>query len=167
MLLGPLALVSIQALGETPRLSYTESCAFLQKRGYLEEGPIPPLPNRVPQYDDPEPLGLSFFRTRLDHDRLENLTLRRTFFGRSEIVDVSFRHTDLSESNLCWNDFIEVDFSHAILKSADLRASAFVNVRFDRADLTKRTFAAPRSRAVPSTMQISGRLSPFIGNGRR
>lgn len=119
------------------RLSYEESCRRLQKAGHLDEGPLPPLPDRLPQYDDPEPLGVNFFRTRLENDRLEDMTLPRTFFGRSEVVGVSFRNTDLSQSNLCWNDFIDVDFSSASLESSDLRASTFSKVRFDHADLSR------------------------------
>lgn len=117
------------------RLSYEESCRRLQKAGHLEEGPIPPLPDHLPRHDDPEPLGVNFFRMRLENDRLEDMTLPRTFFGRSEVVGVSFRNTDLSQSTLCWNDFIDVDFSSASLASSDLRASSFSNVRFDDADL--------------------------------
>jgi uncharacterized protein YjbI with pentapeptide repeats len=91
----------------------------------------------MPQYDDPEPLGVNFFRTQLANDRLENLTLRRTFFGRSEFVDVSFKRTNLSESNLCWNDFIGVDFTDADLRASDLRSSTFSRVIFVRTDLAK------------------------------
>jgi len=119
------------------RLTYAESCRQLQKAGHLEQGPVPPIPNHLPQYDDPEPLGVNFFRTRLENERLENMTLQRTFFGRSEIVGVSFKNTDLSQSNLCWNDFTDVDFSNATLESSDLRASTFAKVRFNHAMLAK------------------------------
>jgi len=68
---------------------------------------------------------VEFFRTRVSDDKFENLTLPRTFFGRSEIRDMSFRGTDLSESTLCWNDFIAVDFSDCDLSNGDLRASLF------------------------------------------
>ncbi len=93
------------------------------------------MPARAPLHDD-EVLGVEFFRTQLANARLENLTLQRTFIGRSEIRVVSFRGTDLSESTMCWNDFIEVDFSGADLRRADLRASTFERVVFDSADLT-------------------------------
>jgi len=119
------------------RLPYEESCRQLQKAGHLDQGPIPPIPNHLPQYDDPEPLGVNFFRTRLENDKLENMTLRRTFFGRSEVVGVSFKNSDLSQSNLCWNDFTEVDFSNASLESSDLRASLFAKVLFNHTDLKK------------------------------
>jgi uncharacterized protein YjbI with pentapeptide repeats len=93
------------------------------------------MPERMPRYDDEE-LGVSFFRTFVgEHDDLSNLTLPRTFFGRSEINDVLFRNTDLSESCLCWNDFIDVDFSDAVLARSDLRASNFTRVKFIRTDL--------------------------------
>jgi uncharacterized protein YjbI with pentapeptide repeats len=66
---------------------------------------------------------------------LDNLTLPRTFFGRSEISSISFQNTDLSESTLCWNDFIEVNFTDADLSGCDLRASLFRRVAFVRANL--------------------------------
>ncbi len=117
------------------RQSYEASCLRLQQ-DYLEAGDIPPIPDHVPQYDDEEPLGVNFFRMEIDGDDLSNLTLPRTFFGRSEINDVSFQDTDLSESNLCWNDFINVNFSSAILARSDLRASNFSNTSFQASDLS-------------------------------
>lgn len=118
-----------------PRLSYDDSCRRLQEQ-YLEPGTIPPLPDHLPRPGDPDPLGVSFFRTVVgDGDDLGNLTLPRTFFGRSEINDASFRNTDLTESNLCWNDFIDVDFTDATLARSDARASLFRRVTFTRADL--------------------------------
>lgn len=100
----------------------------------------------VPQYDDSEPLGFSIFRTLLDDALdLSDLTLPRTFFGRSQIDRVSFRNSDLHESNLCWNDFNGTDFSGADLGSSDMRASLFHNVLFvaanlDGADLRQSSF---------------------------
>jgi|tagenome__1003787_1003787.scaffolds.fasta_scaffold19620795_2 uncharacterized protein YjbI with pentapeptide repeats len=118
------------------RLNYEESCRFLQQHGYLEAGELPPIPAHLPQYDDPEPLGVSFFRTLIsDEVPLNNLTLARTFFGRSELDKACFRNTDLTESNLCWNDFLSVDFTWAILAKADMRSSQFVDVTFVAADL--------------------------------
>jgi uncharacterized protein YjbI with pentapeptide repeats len=119
-----------------PRPAYEDSCRFLQQHGYLDAGEFPPLPDHVPQYDDSEPLGVSFFRTMVsDEVSLDNLTLPRTFFGRSEVNKASFRNTDLTESNLCWNDFLGVDFTGAVLAKADMRSSLFTDVRFTRADL--------------------------------
>ena len=119
----------------TSRLSYENSCRRLQE-SYLEPGVVPPTPDRVPQADD-ENLGVSFFRTFVgEGDNLGNLTLPRTFFGRSEINDASFQNTDFTESNLCWNDFTDVDFTNAILARSDLRASVFDRVKFVSADLT-------------------------------
>ena len=137
LLLAPLAVASVRALAAQSRLSYAESCKQLQELGLVDQGPIPPLPNHLPRYDDPGPLGVSFFKTSLDKDRLENMTLNRTFFGRSEIKAVSFKNTDLAQSNLCWNDFIDVDFTDVNLESSDLRASTFSKVRFIRANLSK------------------------------
>src|SRR3954466_15306763 len=87
-------------MSSIPRSSYEESCRFLQQQGYLDAGECPPLPDHLPQYDDPEPLGVSFFRTRVSNEvLLDNLTLPRTFIGRSEVNKSSFRNTDLTESN--------------------------------------------------------------------
>jgi len=135
----------------TTRLSYEQSCRVLQRLGYPDvgaEGVIPPIPDHRPQIDQ-DPLGITFFRTRVgqgEHD-LTNLTLPRTFFGRSEIASVSFKNTDLSESSLCWNDFNGVDFTDADLSGCDLRASMFREVNFVRtslrdADLRRSRFEA-------------------------
>ncbi len=143
--------------GRVTRRSYEESCRLLQRLGYLDtgaDGMIPPMPDHRPQCDDEEPLGVSFFRTWVGVGRplglqpsphlpwedvpehaLENLTLPRTFFGRSEISSISFQNTDLSESTLCWNDFIEVNFTDTDLSGCDLRASIFSEVDFVRANL--------------------------------
>ena len=144
------------------RLSYEDSCRLLQRTGYTNaagaEGLIPPLPDHRPQCDDEEPLGVSFFRTFVgqdieegdedeSHRDLENLTLPRTFFGRSYIQHVSFQNTDLSESTMCWNDFTEVNFTDANLSGCDLRASFFSEIDFVRtnlqnADLRRSNFEA-------------------------
>lgn len=79
------------------RLDYQASCRKLS--AYLGDE-VPPLPAALPRYDD-RVLGVSFFKTRVVDDDFSNLTLPRTFFGRSEIRDVAFRNTDLRESNLC------------------------------------------------------------------
>ena len=119
-----------------PRLGYDDSIRRLRELGFLGEGEQPPMPDHVPQPEDEEPLGLSFFRTFVGEGAdLSNLTILRTFFGRSEISNASFRNTDLSESNLRWNDFIDVDFTDAILARADFRASNYTRVNFTRADL--------------------------------
>ena len=111
------------------RLDYKASC---QK---LNLDPIPPIPDRRPSYNDDEPLGFSFFRELVEGD-YSNLTLPRTFFGRSEIREATFFNTDLKESTLCWNDFMEVDFGKAILSHSDLRAALFENVSFANCDLS-------------------------------
>ncbi len=119
------------------RNSYEDSCQLLQELGYIEKGDIPPMPERMPRHDDPDLLGIGFFRACVGPDTLDNLTLPRTLFGRSEVRGVSFVNTDLSESNLCWNDFIDVDFSHAVLSDTDMRTSIFRNVKFTGCDLRK------------------------------
>jgi uncharacterized protein YjbI with pentapeptide repeats len=123
------------ALHSPARLTYAASCVRLQELGNLEPGDCPPLPSRIPRYDD-EVLGVSFFRTSVRGQQLNDLTLARSYFGRSEISRSAFRNTDLSESVLCWTDFQNVDFSGADLHAADLRASVFVRCDFSRADLS-------------------------------
>src|SRR5262245_28646747 len=111
------------------RLGYDDSIRRLQELGFLGADEHPPMPNQVPQPEDEEPLGLSFFRTFVGENAdLSNLSIPRTLFGRSEISSASFRNTDLSESNLCWNDFINVDFTEAIMARADFRASTYRRV---------------------------------------
>jgi uncharacterized protein YjbI with pentapeptide repeats len=116
------------------RLSYDDSCRALQAQQLIDDGDIPPLPQRPPRHDD-EVLGVNFFRTMLADANLEHLTLPRTFFGRSEIRAVSFRDTDLSESTANWNDFVDVDFSSADLSQCDFRACVLQRVRFSGARL--------------------------------
>ncbi len=103
------------------RLSYEDSWRQLQKSCF-EEGEPPPIPAHLPQEDDEKPLGISFFRTVVgDNDNFDNLTLPRTFFGRCQIENVSFRNTDFTESNFSWNDFVNVDFESANLAKSDMR----------------------------------------------
>lgn len=113
------------------RLIYEESCVRLG----IDIDEIPQVPNQRPSYNDDQ-LGVEFFRTSVGpKEDLSNLMLPRTFFGRSELIDVSFMNTDLSESTLCWNDFIDVDFSFADLHCSDLRASIFTRCNFNNTDL--------------------------------
>lgn len=168
----PLSGGRVANLKRPTRLSYEESCQLLLRVGFLNgidfgdySGQLlPTLPDHRPQSDDDLPFGVRFFRTwvgngkpfglqTLDPDceesaeehHLENLTLRRTYFGRSEISRISFQNTDLSESTLCWNDFIEVDFTDAELSDSDLRASLFTRTIFAgtnlrNTDLRRSTF---------------------------
>ncbi len=116
------------------RRSYAESCDELVRLGLLDPGPAPPVPGHRPRHDDDEPLGVTFFRTLVSGD-LSSMTLPRTFFGRSEISNASFRNTDLTESTLCWCDFQQVDFTGACLRGCDLRAAKFNRVDFSQCDL--------------------------------
>lgn len=115
------------------RLPYQDSC---RKIGRLDDkGEPPPIREGMPTIYDTEPLGVQFFREFVEQEDFSDLTLPRTFFGRSEIKNVSFRKSDLSQSNLCWNDFIDVDFTEANLAEGDLRSSIFERVKFTDADL--------------------------------
>jgi uncharacterized protein YjbI with pentapeptide repeats len=117
------------------RLPYADSIRRLQELGLLGRDENPPMPDHVPQPEDEKPLGLTFYKTFVADADLSTLSLPRTFFGRSEIRNVSLRNTDLTESNLRWNDFIEVDFSEATLARAELRASIYTRVNFTRTEL--------------------------------
>jgi hypothetical protein len=117
------------------RKSYEESFEVLVAEG-LVEAPCPPLPSKMPAYDDEELLGVSFFRMHLEDLHLSGLTLPRTFFGRSLVARCRWSGTDLSGSCLCWNDFEDCDFAGASLAGADLRASNFERCSFASADLS-------------------------------
>jgi len=149
------------------RLGYDASCRRLQP-DYLDPGQRPSVPDGRPRHDDPEPLGVSFFRTFVgEGDDFSHLTLPRTFFGRSEINDAAFVNTDLRESNLCWNEFIDVDFTDGVLAGSDLRASRFTRVRFVRcdlrgADLRRSSF---EDCAFDGAMMTGAILTPAAGAG--
>lgn len=118
------------------RLSYELSCARLRELGLLDRDSIAPMPEQLPRYDDEEPLGFSVFKVCMaDGLDLSDLSLPRTFFGRAEINGVSFRNTDLRESNMCWNDFVRTDFTGADLARCDMRAALFKQVIFVEANL--------------------------------
>ena len=119
------------------RLSFIDSCLRLQPT-YLDAESVPVIPSTRPSYDDADTSGVSFFRTLVSNEvDLSNLTLPRSFFCRSDIVEANFENSDLSESTLCWNDFSDVNFSFADLRGADLRASDFARCDFRSADLRR------------------------------
>jgi BTB/POZ domain-containing protein KCTD9 len=117
------------------RLPYQESYELLQQLEYSEAGAVPPIPDRRPRFNDEGLFGVRFFRTFRENGKLENLTLPRTYIGKSEFQTVSFANTDLNESVLCWNDFNEVNFADADLSECDLRTSIFRENSFVRANL--------------------------------
>ncbi len=53
----------------------------------------PFIPAGMPNHDNEEPLGLSYFRSGLIDADLHALTLPRTFFGRSSFERVNFRNS--------------------------------------------------------------------------
>jgi BTB/POZ domain-containing protein KCTD9 len=118
------------------RFSYEVSIARLRAIGLIADDEKIVLPRRLPRHDDAPPLGVTFFKTMLERDvNLSNLTLQRTFIGRSQ-VEAVFSNTDLQESNLCWNDFHHTDFSGADISHSDIRSSTFTDVRFADANLS-------------------------------
>jgi len=121
------------------RLSFEESCRVLQQEHLIACGELPAMPAKPPGYAD-EGLGVNFFRTALVAVKLNNLTLPRTFFGRSEIRDSSFHNTDLTGSTANWNDFIQVDFNAADLSQCDFRACLLEQVKFTDACLAETDF---------------------------
>lgn len=119
------------------RKSLEETWRYLESQG--EEAPRRPdgqpfVPKAMPNYDDEE-LGFSYFRCRLEDADNSNLTLPRTFFGRSGFTRVSFANTDLSNSRMCWNDFEDCDFTAADMSGCDMRASNFIGCKFNGASL--------------------------------
>lgn len=114
------------------RKSLEDTWRYLESQG--EETPRRPdgqpfVHDAMPNHDDEE-LGFSYFKYRLEDADNSNLTLPRTFFGRSGFERVSFANTDLSESRICWNDFDDCDFSGADLSRCDMRASIFNGCKF-------------------------------------
>lgn len=118
------------------RRSFEESILILRESGVVFEDQSPRLPAAMPQFDDEDPCGISIFRMGMDGDDCRNLEIPRTFFSKSEIANCDFSNTNLSESNLCWNDFISVKFVGADLSSSDLRNSKYQNVDFSLANLS-------------------------------
>jgi uncharacterized protein YjbI with pentapeptide repeats len=132
----------------------------------------PFVPDRMPNFDDEE-LGLSYFRYRLEDADNSNLTLPRSFFGRSWFVRVSFANTDLSQSRMCWNDFDGCDFGAADLSDCDLRASRFTGCKFSGAvlrgaDLRRSTFedcdfaGADLAGAIAEDEDFQGCVQDFL-----
>ena len=120
------------------RRSLEETWSFFETTGMKmprDSHGRPFVPPRMPSHDDPEPLGFDFFRCMESDRDLSNLTLPRTFFGRSLLERILFRNTDLSESRMCWNDFVDCDFTSADLVGCDLRSSLFRNCKFTGASL--------------------------------
>ena len=114
------------------RLTVDESHEHLRRLGRLEN--VIARPNSSSRLI-PVP-GLEVFREHLENVQFDSLTMPGSKFYRSLIRNVSFRNSDLSNSNLCWNDFVCVDFSACTLRNADLRASEYRGVRFVDADLS-------------------------------
>jgi BTB/POZ domain-containing protein KCTD9 len=128
--------VDVEPPKRLPRLDFAQSIERLRKLGLVSPDQHPRMPSRMPQYDDETIEGLSIFRSGNDASGdMSNLTIPRTYVGRSELDVVAIRNTDLSESNLCWNDFVKCDFELAIIDRADMRASNFVECNFAFASL--------------------------------
>jgi hypothetical protein len=135
-----------RGMSNTKNLTHEDSCRELQKAGLLAPGVMRRLPSKRPNYDDDGLFGVRLFRTLAKDKVLENLTLPRTFFGHSEIRNVSFVRTDLSESTLCWNDFAWVDFTNCDLrecKSLTGKSPAAVDVVFRCAIGLRRQMGGP------------------------
>jgi uncharacterized protein YjbI with pentapeptide repeats len=118
---------------ESKRRSLDETWDHLESQG--EEMPRdsdgrPFVPPHMPNYEDKEPLGFSFFGRDGQVEDYGNLTLPRTYFGHSTLTRLSFANTDLSGSRMCWNDFLGCDFSEADLSECDMRASTFTGCKF-------------------------------------
>jgi BTB/POZ domain-containing protein KCTD9 len=116
------------------RPSYVDSIALLKDRIDILGEALPSV-SRRPRHDDAE-MGPSIFRTGVEDVSLEGLTLTGLYVGRSELVRISFKATDLRLSAFNWSDFIDCDFSGADLSDVDLRACIFTRCSFAHANLT-------------------------------
>lgn len=119
------------------RKSLEDTWNFLESQGktaprHLDGTPL--IHEMMPNFDDEE-LRLSYFSYRLENANNGDLTMPRTFFGRSGFIRVRFANSDLSQSRMCWNDFEECDFSSTDLSGCDMRASKFINCSFIGANL--------------------------------
>lgn len=113
------------------RRNYEESIDHLiATSGMIDPCRRPTKPPRIPRYDDDSPLGLSFFKMFVTEVDFSNLTIPRTYFGRAEINDCSFKDCALWESSMCWCEFENVDFSKAELMRSDMRSSIFTRCDF-------------------------------------
>ena len=110
------------------RRSYEDSRRVLESLLAIDAGEKPVAPPPLSPADGAP--GVHLFGAMLAKAKLEHLTLPGTFISRSEIRDLSFRDTDLTECTAHWNDFIHVNFSGADLSRSDLRGCVFERVRF-------------------------------------
>jgi uncharacterized protein YjbI with pentapeptide repeats len=157
------------------RKSLEETWRYLEAEG--EKAPRRPdgrpfVHDAIPNFDDEE-LGFHYYKYRLENADNSNLTLPRTFFGRSWFLRVNFANTDLSEPRMCWNDFDECDFSGADLSGCDMRASNFKGCKFvgavlRAADLRRSSFeacdftGADLSGAVAEDADFQGCVQDFL-----
>jgi BTB/POZ domain-containing protein KCTD9 len=126
-----------------PRRSLEETWTHLERQGRKMPRTAkgePFVQPRMPRPRDEGPLGFHYYKHHVEDADLANLTLPRTFFGRSGLHGVRYRNTDLSRSWMCWNDFIDCDFSGANLSGCQMRSSIFRRCKFvgtnlKRADL--------------------------------
>jgi hypothetical protein len=138
----------------------------------------PFVPPRMPNYEDKEPLGFSFYGRGGQVEDYSDLTLPRTYFGHSTLTRLSFANTGLSGSRMCWNDFVACDFSGADLSGCDMRASLFKGCRFAGAvlvgaDLRRSLFegcdfaGADLSNAVAEDADFQGCVQDFLTKEQR
>lgn len=117
------------------RLTAEHSFKHIRDSGWDAPDEASALPAKMPSVSDTE-LGLRFFRTCVSNEQFDDLTIPRTFYGRSEIKSVTFECSDLSESRMCWNDWEHCDFRGANLSGCDLRRSTFEYCYFIGTNLT-------------------------------
>lgn len=158
------------------RKSLEDSWRHLEAEG--DEAPRHPdgrpvVPDQMPNYDDEEPLGLSYYKSGLEDADRSGLTMPRTYFGRSGFYRIRFTDTDFTGSRMCWNDFEDCDFSEADLSGCDMRASVFRQCRFvgavlRGADLRRSTFedcefaGADLSGAVAEDADFQGSVQDYL-----
>jgi hypothetical protein len=119
--------------------------------------------------------GLDYYKSREVRKRFDYLTLRRSYFARSEFERVSFRDADLSGSRIAFADwldcdfsdadltgafigaiFVGCDFSRAVLEGADLRWSDFLDCNFAGASMIgAKVVREQRDRLVLAANQLA------------
>lgn len=162
------------------RKSLEDTWLYLESEG--EDMPRRPdgrafVHDAMPNHDDAE-LGFQYFKYCLEDADNSNLTLSRTFFGRSWFARVRFVNSDLSESRMCWNEFDGCDFSGADLSKCDMRACIFKDCQFvgailRGADLRRSTFdgcnfaVAALTGAIAADENSEGCVDDFVSSEQR
>jgi Uncharacterized low-complexity proteins len=122
------------------RLSLEETWKWLDVSGFdppiTADGKPRMCAGHPSTYSDPATEGgLGFFRTDLQYQAMDKLTLPRTYVGKTEVSYTSFKNSDLHESLFLESTFNDCDFTGADLANSRI-AAKFVRSRFTDANLS-------------------------------